>query len=109
MLNLCSVTVYEPYQFTLGNAFEKCAAFELAHIDPTSAEVETLLLPGGLYTIFDDKGIHTDLAISYILGKWLPGSPNILNNRPHFEISGEQSSINDTASEEKIEIPIQPR
>lgn len=70
----------------------------------------SFVLPGGLYTIFDYKGLNTDTRIFICIFKeWLPNSNYVLDGRPHFEILGKKYKNNDPESEEKIWIPIKPK
>ena len=73
--------------------------------------METYTLTGGLYAVFDYKGLSTDTKIfEYIFGTWLPRSTNyLLGDRPHFEILGDKYKNNDLNSEEQIWIPIKPK
>lgn len=69
--------------------------------------METFVLPKGLYAVFKYKGVHTDHSIfQYIFQTCLPGSGYVLDNRPHFEVLGDQYKNSDPASEEEIWIPI---
>ncbi len=73
-------------------------------------EMETFLLEGGLYAVFEYKGSSNDPSIfQYIFGTWLPGSNYLLDNRPHFEVLGDKYKNNDPNSEEEIWIPIKPK
>lgn len=70
-------------------------------------DLETLLLPGGLYVVFDYKGYCTDTSVfEYILGSRLPGSDYTLDDRPHFEVLGAKYRNNEPFSEEEIRIPV---
>ena len=72
--------------------------------------MEAFILTGGLYAVFDYKGLNTDHSIyQYIFGTWLPNSDYVLDNRPHFEILGDKYKNNDPTSEEEIWIPIKPK
>ena len=78
--------------------------------DNVPSEMETFVLPAGLYAVFHYKGLSTDNSIfQYIFGTWLPGSDYVLDDRPHFEILGDKYKNNDPASEEDIWIPIKPK
>lgn len=107
---LISLAIYKPNHFVdfhPANEFERWAAVEVASFDHVPAEMETFILQGGLYAVFDYKGLNTDNSIfQYILGTWLPASDYALDNRPHFEILGDKYKNNDPASEEEIWIPI---
>jgi AraC family transcriptional regulator len=108
--DLISMTVYKPthfFNFSLTNEFEKWATVEVSDFDNVPPEMETFILIGGLYAIFDYKGLNTDDSIfRYIYGEWIPNSDYDLDNRPHFEILGDKYKNGDPTSEEEIWIPI---
>lgn len=108
-----SMAVYRPTHFVdlkLTNEFERWAAIEVADFNNVPGEMEIFTLPGGLYAVFEYKGLNTDPSIfKYIFEKWLPKSDYDLDNRPHFEVLGEKYKNNDPASEEEIWIPIKPK
>ena len=108
--DLISMAVYKPFHFEdfkPTNEFEKWAAVEVSDFSDIPSEMETFVLPGGLYAVFDYKGLNTDPAVfRYIHGVWLPASEYVLDERPHFEVLGENYRNNDPASEEEIWIPI---
>lgn len=80
---------------------------EVSNFDNVTSEMETFILSGGLYAIFDYKGLNTNYTIyRYINLEWMPNSDYYLDNKPHFEILGEKYKNNDPASEEEIGIPI---
>jgi AraC family transcriptional regulator len=87
--------------------FEKWAAVEVANFDSVPEGLETLMLPGGVYAVFDYKGSSGDPQIfRYIFTEWLPRSAYALDDRPHFEVLGEKYRNNDPESEEEIWIPV---
>jgi AraC family transcriptional regulator len=108
-----SLAVYKPTHFAdfkPTNEFERWATVEVNDFDNVPNEMETLVLSSGLYAVFNYKGLNTDNSIfQYILGTWLPSSDYVLDDRPHFEILGDQYKNNDPNSEEEIWIPIKPR
>jgi AraC family transcriptional regulator len=112
---LVSMQVYpHSFDFTFSNLraeFEKWAAIEVADFKTIPSEMETYILTGGHYAVFDYKGLSTDTKIfEYIFGTWLPHSKNyLLDDRPHFEILGDKYKNNDPNSEEEIWIPIKPK
>lgn len=110
---LISMAVYKPTHFSNFNPvteFEKWATVQVGNFDNVPAEMETFTLDGGLYAVFEYKGLNSDSSIyQYIFGIWLPGSEYFLDNRPHFEILGDKYKNNDSASEEEIWIPIKPK
>ena len=111
--DLISMRVYKPTYFAdfkPTNEFEKWATVEVSNFDNVPADMETFTLTGGLYAVFDYKGLSTDNSIfQFIFGTWLPGSDYELDDRPHFEILSDKYKNNDPASEEEIWIPIQPK
>lgn len=108
--DLISLAVYKPthfLDFKPTNEFERWAAVEVADFDNVPEKMESFLLPGGLYAVFNYKGLSTDNSIfQYIFGVWLPGSVYDLDDRPHFEVLGEKYKNNDPDSEEEIWIPV---
>ena len=69
--------------------------------------MEKFTLEGGLYAVFDYKGLPGNPEIfQYIFTEWLPGSGYLLDNRPHFEVIGAKYKANSPESEEEIWIPI---
>src|SRR5690606_5595612 len=111
--DLISMSIYKPTyfaHFNPTNEFEKWAAVEVADFDNVPDDLETFVLPGGLYAVFDYKGLSTDNSIfRYIFGTWLPNSDYSLDDRPHFEVLGQKYRNNDPESEEEIWIPIKSK
>ena len=111
--DMISMQVYKPTHFSdfkPTNEFEKWATVEVTNFDNVPKGMETFTLIGGLYAVFDYKGLSTDNSIfQYIFGTWLPSSDYDLDNRPHFEVLGDKYKNNDPSSEEEIWIPIQKR
>jgi AraC family transcriptional regulator len=96
-------------QFNPATKFAKWATVEVTNFDAVPAEMETFLLPAGLYAIFHFKGLNTDTSIfKYIFAEWLPNSGYELDHRPQFEILGEKYKNGDPNSEEDIFIPVKP-
>lgn len=91
----------------MNQQFQKWAAVEVSDHETIPVEMTTFNLKGGLYAVFDYKGLDTDIQIFiYIFGTWLPNSNYILDNRPHFQVLGEKYKRNDPTSEEEIWIPV---
>ncbi len=90
--------------------FQRWAGVEVNDFEDIPGNMETLVVPAGLYAIFPYKGLNTDTRIfEYIHGDWLPGSPYALDDRPHFEVLGNRYKNGDPNSEEDICIPIRPK
>ena len=111
--DVISMQVYESEYFTNFNPtkeFEKWATIEVSNFENVPTDMETFTLKGGLYAVFDYKGLSTDNRIfNYIFENWLPNSNYDLDHRPHFEILGDKYKNGDPTSEEEIWIPIQPK
>jgi AraC family transcriptional regulator len=112
--DLISMQVYpRAFDFTFANLnvqFQKWAAIEVADFNEVPKDMETFILPAGLYAVFHYKGLSTDTTIfHYIFATWLPASEYAIDNRPHFQILGEKYKNNDPSSEEEICIPIRLR
>ena len=107
---LLSMQVYESSYFSSfnpNNEFEKWAAIEVSDFGSVPEEMDSFTLVGGLYAVFNYKGLSTDDRIfQYIFMTWLPNSAYQLDSRPHFEILGEKYKNNDPNSEEEIWIPV---
>lgn len=109
--DLISMQVYDqPVELgNLAQEFEKWAVVEVADFATVPDGMATFTLPGGLYAVFDYKGLSTDSQIfAYIFGTWLPNAAYRLDNRPHFEVLGSKYKNGDPNSEEEIWIPITP-
>jgi AraC family transcriptional regulator len=108
-----SMAIYKPAHFAdfkPTNDFEKWATVEVTDFDNVPNELETFILTGGLYAVFDYKGSSNDNSIfQYIFGVWLPNSVYLLDDRPHFEVLGDKYKNADPDSEEEIWIPIRTK
>ena len=108
-----SIQLYSPdhfKQFNPNNEFTKWAAVQSNELDTTNIALESFILEGGTYAVFDYRGSSSDPSIfQYIYTDWLPKSEYLLDDRPHFEILGEKYKNNDPQSEEEIWIPIKAK
>jgi len=110
---LFSVQVYgEKFmtgEFDTQSPFSKWAATEVLDFDEIPKGLEKLEIPAGKYAVFTHEGTAKEFAetSTYIFNEWLPGSDYSLDNRPHFEILGEDyKGPEDPDSKEDIWIPI---
>jgi len=96
-------------QFDLARTFEKWAAVEVTDFNIVPDGMEPFELAAGLYAVFHYKGPGNDPSIfSHIFGIWLPDSGYVIDDRPHFEILGENYNAADPNAEEEIWIPVKP-
>lgn len=91
--------------FTLEKTFEKWAAVQVSDFESLPHAMESLVIPTGLYAVFEHKGIKTTI-FEQIFTKWLPNSNYHLAQRPHFEVLSKKYNKNDPNSGEQIWIPI---
>ncbi len=105
-----SMQIYPPLYYNNFNPdieFEKWATVEVKDFENLPNGLDAFTLKEGLYAVFDYKGLSSDPSIfQYIFWKWLPNSSYQIDNRPHFEVLGENYLNNDPNSEEEIWIPI---
>jgi len=97
--------------FDPSNTFQKWAAVEVSDFDEIPPNMEILVIPTGLYAVFLHKGAATEAYQTYhtIFAEWLPNSPYIVDDRPHFAVMDERYKKDDPDSEEEIWIPIKHR
>lgn len=105
-----SLQEYPPNYHTVYNptvVFKKWALAEVSPVDFVPTGMEVFTIESGLFAVFDYKGIASNPGIfEYIYADWLPNSGFILDDRPHFEVLGDNYKNNDSDSEEEIWIPI---
>jgi len=94
--------------FDPSNTFQKWAAVEVSDFDHIPKEMETLIIPTGLYAVFIHKGPQSEGHKTYhsIFVEWLPNSDYTIDERPHFAVMDERYKKDDPDSEEEIWIPI---
>jgi AraC family transcriptional regulator len=112
--DLISLVVYSPIHFVdfkPTNEFERWATVEVENFSNVPDTMETFILSGGLYAVFNYKGMSSGASVffQYIYSEWVPNSDFILDNRAHFEVLGEKYKNNDPSSEEEIWIPIKTK
>lgn len=95
--------------FTPETIFTKWAAVEVKNFENIPEGFEKLEIPGGKYAVFLHKG-NTEMfskTAQYIYTEWLPNSGFQLDNKPHFEVLGDNYLGHENPeSEEEIWIPI---
>ena len=113
--DLISMQVYDQdhdfQHFNANKTFDKWATIEVDGFENVPDAMETFILEGGLYAVFQYKGDSRNGATFFqnIFQNWLPNSGYLLDNRPHFEILGERYKNNNPDSEEEIWIPIKEK
>ncbi len=97
--------------FDPNREFVKWALVEVTHFENIPTDLEAFTLKSGRYAVFIHKGDPNAFykTAQYIYGVWLPNSAFELDDRPHFEVLGNNYKNNDPASEEEVWIPVKPR
>ena len=109
---LYSVNLYPaipgPDFFYSDTPYIKWASIEVLPSWTVPDDFKELVLPGGLYAVFLHRGATAtaEKTFRYIYMSWLPGSGYELDDRPHFEVLGENYRNDDPGSEEEIWIPV---
>ena len=110
--DLYAVEIYDSTQFFKhydpNKEFEKWAAIEVNNFDSVPENMETLVIPEGLYAVFayKGKGSEATKTYQYILGTWIPNSEYELDDRPHFALMGKKYKNEDPDSEEELWFPV---
>ncbi|KAF2512708.1 GyrI-like domain-containing protein [Flavobacterium zhairuonense] len=97
--------------FDASKTFQKWAAVEVRNFPVIPEEMETLIIPTGIYAVFIHKGPASEGHKTYhtIFAEWLPNSEYTVDDRPHFAVMDEKYKKDDPDSEEEIWIPIKNR
>lgn len=110
--DLFSLQVYEFESFknfTPFTEFKKYALVEVKDFESIPEEFKKFELPAGKYAVFLHKGTTQDFiqTTQYIFGEWLPKSEYQLDDRPHFELLGDNYKGHENPeSEEEVWIPV---
>ncbi|WP_313098476.1 GyrI-like domain-containing protein [Epilithonimonas sp.] len=104
---LFSLQIY-PENFTPNQTFRKYALTEVSDFDNNPNDFETFELESGKYLVFNYKGKAENgpELFRYIFQNFIPENQFEVDNRPHFEIFGDDYNPNDDSAEEEIWIPI---
>ena len=104
---LFSLQIY-PENFTANQTFRKYALAEVSDFNNIPNDFETFELESGKYLVFNYRGKaeHGPEIFRYIFQNVIPENQFEVDNRPHFEIFGEDYNPNDDSAEEEIWIPI---
>ena len=113
-IELYSIEVYPDGFFDNFNpdaTFQKWAAIEVTDFTNVPEEMETFILPAGLYAVFLHKGPASEgpKTYQYIFETWLPNSGFNLDNRPHLAIMGEKYENDSAYSKEELWIPVKEK
>jgi AraC family transcriptional regulator len=110
--NLYSMQIFStPPSFQKDVEFVKWAAVEVTDFEVIPEGMETYILTGGSYAVFQHIGPASAFqkTFHYIFQEWLPSSEYVLDHREHFELLGEKYKNNDPDSEEEVWIPIKTK
>jgi len=104
---LFSLQIY-PENFTPNQSFTKYALAEVSDFDNIPNDFEAFQLEGGKYQVFTYKGKAENgpEIFGYIFQKFIPENQFEVDDRPHFEIFGDDYNPSSEFAEEEIWIPI---
>jgi len=91
--------------------FQKFAGIEVIDFNNIPNGFEGMSIVIGLYAVFLHKGAASEFSktAQFIFSEWLPNSKYVLDDRPHFELLGENYKNNHPDSEEEVWIPIKEK
>ena len=97
------------YNFDPAVVFQKWAVKAVTSIEHVPDGMQVLTIPAGHYAVFTYRGDGSNAADFYraIYAQGLPQAELCWENRPQFEVLGEQYKKNSPDSEELVYIPIQ--
>lgn len=104
---LFSLQIY-PENFTSNQSFTKYALAEVSDFDNIPDGFETFELESGKYLVFNYQGKAENgpQIFSYIFQTFIPENNFEVDDRPHFEIFGDDYNPLDKNAQEEIWIPI---
>jgi len=104
---LFSLQIY-PENFTPNQSFTKYALAEVSDFDNIPNDFEPFELEKGKYLVFNYKGKAENgpEIFSYIFQTFIPENDIEVDDRPHFEIFGDDYNPSSELAEEEIWIPI---
>ena len=104
---LFSLQIY-PENFTPNQTFTKYALAEVSNYDNIPNDFELFDLESGKYLVFNYKGKAENgpELFRYLFQNFIPENHFEVDNRPHFEIFGDDYNPNEDSAEEEIWIPI---
>ena len=97
-------------RFDPNRYFQKWAAVPVTRESNVPDGFERLILPKGLYAVFNYHGSMGPVPEFYrwIFTEWIPASAYALDNRPHFAVMDKDYQKDDPNAREKIWIPLHP-
>jgi len=104
---LFSLQIY-PENFTRNQSFKKYALAEVSDFDNIPNDFEPFELEKGKYLVFNYQGKAENgpQIFSYIFQTFIPENDIEVDDRPHFEIFGDDYNPSSESAEEEIWIPI---
>lgn len=104
---LFSLQIY-PENFTPNQSFKKFALAEVSDFSNIPEEFETFELESGKYLVFNYRGKAENgpELFGYIFNTFIPENNFEVDDRPHFEIFGDDYNPDSDSAEEEIWIPI---
>lgn len=97
-----------PDNFTPDQSFTKYALAEVSNFENVPEGFENFELESGQYLVFNYQGKAENgpEIFRYIFQNFIPENQLEVDNRPHFEIFGDDYNPNSDSAEEEIWIPV---
>ena len=89
--------------------FDIWACAEVTGFNAIPQNMKSFSIPSGTYAVFLHKGMNAGLTYQKIMTEWLPNSGYKIDNRPHFQIMGENYKNGSPDSEEDFYVPIKDK
>lgn len=104
---LFSLQIY-PEHFTPEQSFKKYALAEVSGFHNIPNDFETFELESAKYLVFNYQGKAENgpELFGYLFQNFIPENQFEVDDRPHFEIFGDDYNPNDDSAEEEIWIPV---
>ncbi|NRB60988.1 MAG: GyrI-like domain-containing protein [Winogradskyella sp.] len=87
-------------------AFDIWACAEVIDTINIPETMEAKTIDGGLYAVFLHKGMNAAATYQRIMTEWLPNTDNVIDDRPHFQVMGDNYKNGSEESEEDFYVPI---
>ena len=82
------------------------ACAEVSDFNKIPTDMEAFTIPCGTYAVFHHKGNDASKLYPYIMTEWLPNSVYEIDDRPHFQVMGDNYSNGCSDSEEDFYVPV---
>jgi len=97
-------------KFNPTNTFIKWAGVEVDQLAEIPGGMDTYTIEEGVYAMFMNHGLEENSNMfQYIFTEWLPSSEYVLDDRPHFDVLGEDYQKREEDAMSEIWVPVKFR